>query len=72
MGTFDDHTKHMEMVTVNEILKDCLRIEIGKFDRNMQMRVANCLKICGFKKKQDRKLGNKMRYWEKVGTGGAN
>lgn len=46
--------------TVSEILSNCLKIELGKHDRILQMRVAECLKRLGWLKCEKKKASGKV------------
>lgn len=50
--------------TVSEILRDCLKIELAKHDRILQMRVAECLKRIGWVKCEKKKISGKvLQMW---------
>ncbi|MFN6466164.1 MAG: VapE domain-containing protein [Nostoc sp. DedVER02] len=50
--------------TVSDILSNCLKIELGKHDRILQMRVAECLKRIGWVKCEKKKISGKvLQMW---------
>lgn len=46
--------------TVSQVLNDCLKIEIGRHERILQMRVAECLKRIGWVKSEKKKTNGKV------------
>lgn len=55
----------LNTVTVNQLLTDCLKIDIGKITRGDQMRVATCLKVLGWKKGNRRQGRQVLKMWER-------
>ncbi|WP_138506714.1 virulence-associated E family protein [Nostoc sp. PA-18-2419] len=47
--------------TVSDILSNCLKIEVAKHDRVLQMRVAECLKRIGWVKCEKKKIDGKSK-----------
>ncbi|MBD2416044.1 hypothetical protein FACHB389_35125 [Nostoc calcicola FACHB-389] len=47
--------------TVSDILSNCIKIELAKHDRVLQMRVAECLKRIGWVKCEKKKIGGKSK-----------
>jgi predicted P-loop ATPase len=66
--------------TVGEIMEEALKIEIARFTRSDQMRVAACLRVLGWKQKNSRVGGRVLKVWyppareeatsDQVATGG--
>lgn len=60
--------------TVSQVLSECLKIEIGRHERVLQMRVAECLKRIGWVKSEKKKANGKVfQVWrcpaDEVATG---
>jgi putative DNA primase/helicase len=54
-------------VTANDILTDCLRLEIGKISRADQMRVASCLRVLGWiNGGNSRRAGAVVKLWRQA------
>ncbi|MBD2773321.1 VapE domain-containing protein [Iningainema tapete] len=53
------YLENLQQTTVTEILTHCLKIEIGRHDRQSQMRVAECLKRLGWVKGEKKKINGK-------------
>ncbi|MEH2168045.1 MAG: VapE domain-containing protein [Nostoc sp.] len=52
--------------TVSDILSNCLKIELGKHDRTLQMRVAECLKRIGWLKCEKQRISGKiLQMWRR-------
>ena len=52
-------------ITVREILTNCLKIDLGKITKIDQMRVANCLRVLGWKRgKNERVESKQVRFWK--------
>lgn len=54
-------------ISVTEILIDCLKIDLGKHDKQSQMRIVECLKKLGWKKGSRQRCGGdkKVYLWVK-------
>ena len=52
-------------VTVDEVLTDGLKFEIGRMSRFDQMRVATCLRVSGWKKVDARVSGRVRKVWKR-------
>ncbi|MEM1256627.1 MAG: VapE domain-containing protein [Cyanobacteria bacterium P01_H01_bin.21] len=53
----------LNIVTTNEILNNCLEIELAHQTRRAQMRVADCLKEIGWEKTRKTYQGKQQRVW---------
>lgn len=51
-------------VTVNEILKDCIKLKISDITRSEQMRVASSLRFFGWSSKRERRGIDNIRVWK--------
>jgi predicted P-loop ATPase len=50
--------------SISKILTDCIKLELGRHDRALQMRVAQCLKTMGWVKSDKKKLnGRVLQVW---------
>jgi hypothetical protein len=50
--------------SISKILADCIKLELGRHDRALQMRVAQCLKSMGWVKSDKKKLnGRVLQVW---------
>ena len=53
------------VVTAAEILNDCLGMELVQQTRREQMRIAKCLRYCGWESKRQTIQGKQQRAWVK-------
>lgn len=64
-----DWLEEEKSYTTRDILCDCMRVEVGRHDRRMEMRVAACMRVLGWKsvivKTYDRKS---LRVWKSPHT----
>jgi predicted P-loop ATPase len=56
----DAFLEYQSETTVSEILSNCLKIELGRHERVLQMRVAECLKRLGWVKSEKKKASGKV------------
>lgn len=56
----DAFLEYQAETTVSEVLSNCLKIEIGRHERILQMRVAECLKRIGWVKSEKKKANGKV------------
>ena len=65
-------------VTSNEVLSQCLHVDLDKQNKSMQMRVSNLLKQLGWKRRRAKIDGLNLQHWfppdltQQVGTVGNN
>jgi putative DNA primase/helicase len=57
-------------VTVGDVLGQALKVEPERWDKAMQMRAANCLRVLGWKRETVRKGGKVLKAWARGGNGG--
>lgn len=57
---------HKDDITVKDIAVDCLRIEVGKLDRSVQMRIANVLRQLGFAKRHRWEGSTQGKVWMRI------
>jgi hypothetical protein len=57
-------------VTVGDVLAGALKLEEAKWDKLAQMRVARCLTVLGYRKRQKWVREKPVKVWEKVDRGG--
>jgi putative DNA primase/helicase len=57
-------------VTVGDVLQHALEVAPERWDKAMQMRVANCLRVLGWKRETVRKGGKVLKAWARGGNGG--
>ena len=64
-----DWLEEEKSYTTRDILCECMRVEVGRHDRRMEMRVAACMRVLGWKsvivKTYDRKS---LRVWKSPHT----
>jgi hypothetical protein len=64
MDVIAKFTAMLSSVTVAEVMQEALEIEIARFSRSDQMRVAACLRVLGWKQ-QNQRLGNRvLKVWK--------
>jgi predicted P-loop ATPase len=56
-----------EEVTVSQVLKECLGIELARWTRADQMRVARCLKTAGWQRFQQHQEGKRRWAYKRCG-----
>ncbi|MEO0853806.1 MAG: hypothetical protein AAFY15_09935, partial [Cyanobacteria bacterium J06648_11] len=59
----ESYLKPREVVTVSEILRDCIKQDLEKQDRRSQMRAADVLRSIGWTKQRRRIDGERSHYW---------
>lgn len=57
-------------VTVGDVLEQALEVPPERWDKAMQMRVGNCLRVLGWKRETVRKGGKVLKAWVRGGNGG--
>jgi putative DNA primase/helicase len=71
-----EYVEMLPSVTVSAIMQDALKIDVARFTRSDQMRVAACLTVLGWKQKNTRKGNRVLKVWKPtvvaatVATGG--
>jgi predicted P-loop ATPase len=63
-----DYLKKFNIITTNEILKDCLHLPAEKRGKGNEMRVANILKQLGWKKTRENYKGSVCRVWKRTNS----
>lgn len=62
-SAIEDYIESRTYVSVDEILKTCLHVDLDKQTRGQQMRCSNLLKRLGWNKKRSRINGKSRNYW---------
>lgn len=64
-NTIAKYVEMMPSVTVAEVMEDCLEIEVARFTRADQMRVATVLRVLGWSVKDVRKGNRVIKTWHR-------
>jgi len=64
LETVRSFVKNQTSVTSAQVLEQGLKLEIGRLDKSMQMRISKCMTFLGWKQNRKTIEGQRVRFWE--------